>query len=423
MRRVISALVIAVALAVPTQVAAQSSADVVEQVDVRGYATETGVAVDVNRLDQTARDLNADGVALVLLASEFANGNDILAVDVVELAEREWTVLVLSPAGSGSLDIGYASATLAFDRLDAAADAALAQSSRDPLDFATAFAADLGGAGSSGSASSDSSGGGSGFLVFLIIIVVIGLGLFLWSRRSKSDVKGKVEAAKGELNDDLAAVANDILALGERAGLDADSEASEHFRTANEIYLEVDEGLAKATTLDAVDDLDDALELAGWHLDVSEAILDGDPIPEKPRTEEVWEMDSGPAASSLPGDGRGGSRQAPRRAPAPAGRAELPTQFPRPAPRRRGGGGLGSILGGMLGGVLSSGGLSGGGSRGRRSRRGGIGGIGGDISLGGPRGRSGGGLRPAPRSRPSGGSARRPSTRRRSAAGRGRRRG
>ncbi len=364
--------------------AGQSSSDVVAQIDARGYATVGDVDVGVNDLEDLARDLRDDDVAVVVLDAEWPGGNDLLAGEVVELAEAEWTVLVLSPFGE-QLDVGASSATVGSESIDDAFDAAFGQSSRDPIVFARAFADGLDGAGSSG-------GGGSSFLiVLLVIVVVVGVGLWLLSRRGKQRGARRIEDAKGELRDDIAGVANDILQLGDRADIAASEEASDHFQTANAIYLQVDKALPSASTFDAVDDLDDDLELAAWHLDTAEAIVDGTPRPEKPDQDEPWEGDDRPAASSLPNPPR----------------SAAPPPPPRPAPRPRpsgggmlggGGSGLGTaVLGGMLGSVL-----------------------------GGGRGRSRGGLRTTPRNRRSssrGASSRRRSTPRRSAKGRGRRRG
>ena len=364
--------------------AAQSSTDVVDQVDARGYATVGEVDVGVNELEDLARDLRDDDVAVVVLDAEWPGGNDLLAADVVELAEDEWTVLVLSPF-EDELDAGANSANVGSDRIDEAFDAAFARSSRDPVEFARAFADGLGDATATG-------GGGSGsfLVVLLVVVVVVGVGLWLLSRSGKKQGARRIEDAKGELRDDIAGVANDILELGDRADIAANDEASEHFQTANAIYLRVDKALPGAATFDAVDDLDDDLELAAWHLDTAEAIVDGTPRPEKPDQDDPWEGDDRPAASTLPN-------------PPPV---EPPR--PRPAPRSRpsssggmlgGGGGLGTaVLGGVLGSVLGGGG----------------------------RGRSRGGLRTIPRNRRSssrGASSRRRSTPRRSSKGRGRRRG
>ena len=368
--------------------AAQSSFDVVEQVDARGYATVGDVDVGVNELEDLARDLRDDDIAVVLLETEWPGGNDLLAIEVVELAEEEWTVLVLSPF-EDQLDVGAASATVGSDRIDDALDAAFDQPSRDPIVFARAFADGLEAAGSSG-------GGGSGgfLIVLLVIVVVVGVGLWLLSKRGKKQGARRIEDAKGELRDDIAGVANDILELGDRADIATNDEASGHFQTANAIYLQVDEALPDASTFDAVDDLDDDLELAAWHLDTAEAIVDGTPRPEKPDQNEPWEGDDRPAASSLPDP--------------PPTQAPRPPSSPAPRPRSRsggmlgggGGGGLGTaVLGGVLGSVLGG---------------------------GGRRGRSRGGLRTTPRNRRSssrGASSRRRSTPRRSSKGRGRRRG
>lgn len=374
---------------------AQSASDLVSQVDARGYATSGDVDADVNELEDLARDVADVDLAVVLLDQEWPGGNDLLAVEVVETAEEEWTVLVLSPAGD-LLDAGYSSALVDVDDLDRAADAAFDQPSRDPIVFARAFADGLpeGGGGD---------GGSGGFLIVIVVIVVVlGVGFWLLRRAGRKQGARRIEEAKAELRDDIAGVANDILELGERADLAGNAEARDHFEAGNAIYLQVDETMADATTFDAVDDLDDDLELAAWHLDAAEALLDGETVPDRPDTREPWERGDEPAAASLPDPPRVDPATPPRPPPAPA-----------PAQRRggSGGGGLGAVLGGVLGGVLSTGGGG---------------------PLGGGRRRGGGGLRPVPRSRrrtssrPSSrrrSSSRRSSSRRRSSRSRGRRRG
>lgn len=373
------------ALAVPAS--AQSASDIVDQVDARGYATAASVDADINALEDLARDSADVDLAVVVLDGQWPSGNDLLAIEVVELAEQEWTVLVVSPVGD-QLDAGYASAVVDVDVVEAAADAAFAQSSRDPVVFARAFAGGLSGA---GAASGGSGGSGAGLLiVVLVIVVVVVVGWWLLRRSGKKQGSRRIEDAKAELRDDIAGVANDILALGDEARLADHAEARQHFEAGNALYLRVDGALDRASTFDQVDDLDDDLEMAAWHLDAAEALIDGNPVPDQPDTTEPWERGDGPAAAQLPDPSV--ARPAPQSAPRPA----PPTSVPR-----SGGGGLGSVLGGVLGGVLSTGG--------------------GGILGGGGRSRGRGGLRTTPRSRRRSGS--RPSTRRRTARSRGRRRG
>ncbi|MEM9037254.1 MAG: DUF6676 family protein [Actinomycetota bacterium] len=384
----LAALVVGVVAVAPA--AAQSTTDIVRQVDLRGYATAGTVDADINELEALARDVAGDDLAVVLLESEWPEGNDLLAVDVVEFAEQEWTVLVLSPTDDGLLDVGFTSAVVDADALDQAADAAFDQPSRDPVVFARAFADGLSSAGSGGGG-----GGGGALIILLVIIAVVVIGFLLLRRSGKKQGARRIEDAKAELKDDIAGVANDILALGDDARVAKHAEARDHYEAGNAIYLRVDETLDTAITFDQVDDLDDDLELAAWHLDAAEALIEGDPVPDKPDTDEPWERGDGPAAASLPDPDA--ARPTPRAAPSPA-----PRPRSRSTRRRSSGGGMGSILGGVLGGVLSSGG-------------------GGGMFGGGGRSRGRGGLRTTPRSRSRNSS--RPSGRRRTVRTRGRRRG
>ncbi len=399
--------------------AAQSLSELVDQLDARGYAVAPGVDVDVNRLEQAARQLVADDVVVAALDEPWAGGNYLLAVDLVERLVEERTVLVDSPVGDGSGDVelGAASAITDGAAIDDALDDAFAAPDDDPIAIALAFAAGL------DPSVGDSAGSTLGTLaLFGVIALVIAVAWWLSSRRQRARRDDRVAAARTELQDDLASVANDILALGDRAELADDPEASEHFATANEQYLRVDAGVASAQTFDQIDDLDDELELAAWHLDVVEARLDGEEPPPEPDTRDAWEHGDGPAAASLPGGAPAASE--PRAARPPVARTSgglgglgglggfgLGRRRRRPMSM---GGGMGGLLGGIVGGMIAGGG---------RRRYGG--------GFGGGYGRGGGGLRPAPRRtrrrsapsrrRPS--AARRSSSVRRSSRGRGRRRG
>jgi hypothetical protein len=195
--------------------------------------------------------------------------------------------------------------------------------------------------------------------------------------------------ARGVVQKQVDAVANDILDLEDEVRVANNAEIDEFYNAASATYRTITERLQQAETPAALVDLSNDLDVAIWQLDCAEALLDGKPKPPRPERKEFE--------------------------PAPAGdRVTIPAprdDYQRRPGRRSSymGPGLAEILIGVAGQVLVGGG---------RGRRGGFGGSLGSMMRGRPARRDapqarGGGVVPGP-----GSSAPRSSRRTRSGGGR-----
>ena len=220
---------------------------------------------------------------------------------------------------------------------------------------------------SSGSGSSSSGGGGGSIWPwFLGIGAAVGGGMW-WSgrRKKKKAAEEQLEAAakiRAELQTELDELANDVIVLSGPVDLSENETAITHYREATATYTAISDEIPDLDEL-ANADLRELSELgarvvqARWQMDAAEALIAGDPVPEKPQVEPP--------------------PPPPEQAKAPAPEPRIPPQIqqrqPRPRTpysrsRRSSGGGLLDILiagSGMLGPRRRGGGMFGGSSRGR----------------------------------------------------------
>ena len=236
---------------------------------------------------------------------------------------------------------------------------------------------------SSGSSGDSGSSGGFPWLLVGIPVVLVGGGIWFTSRRGrKKEEQADHETAqkiRTELQNELDELANDVIVLSGPVDLSENTEAITHYREATDAYMDISDEIPdldklEDANLQELSELGARVAHARWQMDAAEAIIGGDPIPEKPKVE--------PPPSLA------------QRKPRSAERRQMPQRQPRQRvpysrSRRRSGGGLLDILiagSGMLGGSRggrSSGGMFGGSSRGRSS---------GGMFGGSSRGRSSGGM-------------------------------
>jgi len=342
-------LVLACLVAMSAAMAA-SVDDVAAGLDVDGVYVEQGAPVAERAIGDAVGTVRNAGerLSIAVLADEPIGGAAAFAEATVDRGVQG-LVLVIAPDS-----VGYAGVTDVFtvDELDAALDRAL-ETGGDDAAIAANFADEL-----TGAAAGVSDGGGSsrGALVFLLVLVVGG-GLFVWwfARRAKARATGAADArlaqARSGIQQQIDAVANDILDLEDEVRMAGNPRADRFFEEASETYRGVGDEFAAATTpqqlLDIANDLDEAI----WQLDSAEALLDGNPLPARP---ERRTLEPPPRTRS----------EAARRPVLPA----PPPQYRRRPTRRSSYSGAGmtdliAVLGAsMLSGRSRGGGLFGGGS-------------------------------------------------------------
>ncbi len=257
-----------VVAATPSQVAPIVASD--------GYFIEQGADATQEVVGNAVADARFAGGALsvVVLAEEPPAGATTFADAVLDdLTSGSGTVLVVAPESVGWSSSGD---IWTNNQLDAALDASLDGSSSD--DVVTIFVADL--------VAPPSSGGGSGTAIFFGFIVLIG-GAFAFfafraSKRQKEGATKKVEELRATAQLQIDAIANDILDLEDEVKTAENQEAQEHYSVAVETYTTASERLAAMSSGKEIVDFDYELDVAVWHLDTAEAILDGNPLPDKP---------------------------------------------------------------------------------------------------------------------------------------------
>ena len=377
------ALVAACAVSLFAQTAAaQSISDIEDELRVDHVYVEDGAEGSEAGLRAVVADAADTGMTLYIVSISGSN-TDAESLANSLRARLGGTVLVVTPES-----LGASSAALAESLTNRGLDAFTGTIEEGSAAFVAAVSDQLV-AGEGGSGGSD--GGGSGLTVLVVLLVIVGLivVLVIWVRsRNRTRVKHELTVRRTAVTDELGDIGHDILTLADRVTVADNSEATAHFRSGNEQYLELQDQLEAAVSLWAVTEVDYAADTAAWHLDAAEALLDGQPVPAEPSRPdlEVSRQTTSPIESSsqTPVDT---SLSSPRVEP----RQRRRTQWDPPSTR---GGGFGNLLTGILvGDVLRGGG---------RSRRRAPGHWSGGGSLGGGLGGSSGS-----RSRGSSGSRRR----------------
>ncbi len=287
----VSALVFVVAAASPAEVAPVIATD--------GFFIEVGADATSDEVGAAVFDARSAGGLFyaIVLAEEPPAGATTYADAVLdELPRQEGTVLVVGPQ-----TVGWASNNGIWTsaELDGALDASLDASTSGAV--VTAFVAEL------IQPSSGGGGGGGAWLLVIGVVIVGGVAFIIWrSSRSRraSDAARLVELkAKAQLQID--AIANDILDDADEVSEADNADATGHFEAATAVYGEAAGRLEAATTARQVLDISTELDLATWHLDAAEAILDGRPVPPKPEPPVVPDPVVAPppprTAQSIPG--------------------------------------------------------------------------------------------------------------------------
>ncbi|MGF1668723.1 MAG: hypothetical protein ACFCVC_20870 [Acidimicrobiia bacterium] len=432
MRRTFAALV-ALLMTIPMMASAQQADDVAEAVEFRGYYIGDGVDISVNDMENLVADY--PGIGFVALADDPGDGADLFADQVLAAVEDPDTVIVLSASEVGVVTDGV----YTDEQIDAALDEAFADTGdpyfEDFQELAAALTGDTpavattqasGGLPAGPTESPEprvqtDSGGGLPWWIWPLGIVAV---IWFLSRRGKKKraqaSSSALEAAKSEIREQMAVVANEILEFSDRPDQDRFPNALEHYRKASEMFKAAEDRMAAAATPADLESLSDDLDVARWEMAAAMAIVEGRPVPEKPEEEKPQPcfFDPTHGAGTEPAELqtsagsrtvmvcrtdaerlRRGEKPEPRsidvggrRVPAPqaprssggggmdwldafkiivggmAGGTGADYSWDRGASRRRGGGGgLGDLLGGALGGAM------GGGSSRRRASGGGMG--------------------------------------------------
>jgi len=283
--------------ATPSQVGPIVAAD--------GYFIEQGADATPEVVGSAVADARFAGGALsvVVLAVEPTAGATTFADAVFDgMRQTSGTVFVVAPETVGWSSQGDIWTT---DELNAALDASLDGSTSN--DVVTIFVSQL---------LEPSSGGVSGGMIFIGTVVLIG-GAFAFfairaSKRQRESAAGQVAKLRATAQLQIDAFANDILDLEDEVRVAENPKAQEHFSVAVDTYTTASERLAGMSSGRQIVEFDYELDLAVWHLDVAEAILDGQPVPDKPEPAGYVPASAPSATRPVASQGsRGGAASAP----------------------------------------------------------------------------------------------------------------
>jgi hypothetical protein len=271
---------------------AAAPADVVSDLETRGFYVEEGSTADPAAVSNAVADARNDGGRLnvVVLAEEPGGGATTFSDAVLDLLAAG-TVLTVAPETVGFASIGD---VWSLDELDAAVDASLGAATDTGV--VETFVATLIGA-PVGEAPAPSGGSLLPLLLILVAVAAV-IGFFVWrssAGRKTADAARLAEvraAASAKLDD----IANDILGLEDEIATAANEEARTFYEQASETYSEALSAAERAQTPQQLLELSTKLDEAIWQLDCAEAILDGKPPPPKPAPPPPPEVAAQPQA-------------------------------------------------------------------------------------------------------------------------------
>ena len=260
--------------------AAQSTDEIAREAVENGSYAQPGSGVDAERLDDVVADASGAGTRFiaVVLAEDPPGGAVTVADRVLDVAGTG-TVLVLSPGFIGYRSTDYDDGAL-DDADEDAADAG------DDVALVAAFAESL----QDADDGSGSSGGGFGGTLLLVGLFVVGIPLLLTvvsrSRRPRvptpEQAQNAVAEARGELERQVARMADAILELADRVRVSDHPDADARFAEANATSLAVSQELPGLTTVPELEAAADRLDRARWQIEATRAVLEGRPPPPEP---------------------------------------------------------------------------------------------------------------------------------------------
>ena len=267
-------MVVMAVLATVFAAGATAPGDVAVVAADEGYFIEAGSDATPSVVGRAVSDGRSAGGLLyvAVLTDEPSSGATAYADAVLDdVPRQEGTVLVVAPE-----TVGWASNNDIWttEQLDRALEASLDGATSD--DVVTAFVSEL---------TDPATSGGSGWVIVVIVLGIAGVigGLVWWSRRRGArDMAEALTSLKRQAQQQIDALANDILDDEDEVREAGDAVASDHFDAAAAIYRDAGDRLSAAATAEDVLAVSTDVDKGIWHLDAAEAILDGRPIPPEP---------------------------------------------------------------------------------------------------------------------------------------------
>ena len=265
---------------------AATVSDVIEEVEFRRYYAETGLGIDINKLESLVTQYQ--GIAFVAVRGISGLDADELAREVLNALDAG-TVVVLTPSEVGAVSFDHDDTLLGQ-----ALEAVTATPGDSYLNDFRQFAAAITGQTpapttipTTGDGESGSGGFPWGLLVFFAGLILLFVVVTRRRRRTQEMASGaRLEEARNEIREQMAVIANQILDLSDRADGGDHPEAVDHYRRATALFEDAESRLEAALSLDDLEKLSDDLDVARWELEAAAALVEGRAIPPRPESEK-----------------------------------------------------------------------------------------------------------------------------------------
>ncbi len=317
---------------------------IADEVDATGRYFEFASTPDIDTATQQANDA---GAAIVWIDSDSIALDDAKEVSdaLRDRGSKYDTVLILGTEATYAWSVNR-------DTAGAAADAARERFGEgDVAGGFTVFTEVLTGSSSAGS---------SLWWLWLIVVGVagfFGIRWFMGRRAEAANEAELMELDRQEIIEQVRDNADRVMNLGDQVIAEGDPELLDLYQQASATFQEVSRQAPDATTIEAIDKLDDRMDHAEWQFEVIEARLAGTAPPKQPNTDDPPPPNpSTPPPPSSPAN-RNPAADPDRPALGPnesvIGGPGGQTSYRRPA-QRRSSGGLGGMggMGGVLGSIL-----------------------------------------------------------------------
>ncbi len=330
-----------------------------------GYFIEPGSDASSARVSQLVSALRSEGeaVSLVVLAEEPPGGATTFAGAVFNRL-GSGVVVVVAPD-----TVGWEGDTEVFGRSAINSSLDLALDGGTDVEVLELFTAGLtgtdipergdaatGDAATGDPTSSEAEGGGSGVLWVVLLLGVAVVAFVVWRRRRSASgprQDSRLSEVRQQVQQQIDAVANDIIDLEAEVGSADNPEADRHYEAAGAAYSEAHDLFDTANTAEAYLDLSNRLDQAIWNLDAAEALLDGKSVPDQPEPRRLPAPEAAPVDSAAE-SAESGLPPRPDYAGSDVSGAGLPPRPSYPPVERRsgrrssyGGGGIADLLAGM----------------------------------------------------------------------------
>lgn len=268
---------------------AANPSDVVAELEANGYYVEPGSTATEEVVSDAVFEARSDGgrLYMAVLATEPPGGAPTFSDSVLDQLGDGYVVTVAPETVGWAGDGSFWSA----DEMNDAIDASLSGSSDDMV--VELFISEL--TGSSVVTTPDGEepvaddGGGSVWIWLVVIIGGAALVFFLVQRSSSQRAEkaaARLEDVKAKARDKLSEIADDIIEMEDEVELSGSGDIKAHYQRASATYTEALAQTETATDAGQMIEVIRKLDMAIWELDAAEALLDGKPVPEKPKPPE-----------------------------------------------------------------------------------------------------------------------------------------